>query len=180
MAADLSDPVLVLQWNIPLAAVQQESSAEVRSQLDLSVLVEVGDTVVEELVEVEVVSHQELQAGGGAGERLVHRGQRAGGDEQVEGSGCEDVGGGVLLEYGDSQLGDDGVDGRTGELGVSPVDVVKQTPLKAGIRAQRCELAVKRDESSRINPLTDIREEDLEIVPGYFTHTDRLTLTGLI
>ena len=125
LAADLPDPVLVLDWKVPLSALQQNSSAEISSQLALRVMVEVGNPVVEELVEVKVVPHEELQTGGGAGECLVHRGQRAGGHIQVEGSDSECVGGGLLLEYRHSQLGDDGVDGRLGEFPVSLVDIIK-------------------------------------------------------
>ena len=134
-------------------------------------IVEVGHSLVEELVEVKVVPHQELQAGRGADEGLVHRGQRAGGDEQIEGSGGEGVGGGVLLEYRQSQLVDDGVDSRSGELDIPPADIIKQTP-GIGVRVQCRELAVKRDESSSVNQLIDIREKGLEIVFGYFTHTE--------
>ena len=75
LAADLPDPVLVLDWKVPLTALQQNSSAEVSSQLALRVMVEVGNPVVEELVEVKVVPHEELQAGSGADERLVHGGE---------------------------------------------------------------------------------------------------------
>ena len=66
------DPVLVLQGNVALPTPQQEVTTEVLPQLVLSLRVEVGDSLVEKLVEVELVSHEELQAGSGTDERLVH------------------------------------------------------------------------------------------------------------
>ena len=66
------DPVLILQRKIALPSPQHEVTTEVSPQLVLPLRVEVGDSLVEKLVEVELVSHEELQAGSGTDERLVH------------------------------------------------------------------------------------------------------------
>ena len=79
-----------------------------------------------------------------------------------------------MVEYGETELRDDGVDGRTGELAVPLLDVIKQTRLERLVGLQGRELAIKRQEGGAVNVAADLWEQRLEIVPRDFTHSAEL------